>query len=133
MRIRTTLASLGILLALTSCEDVFEDGSLKPDGSTPHVIVNTPSNNQNLKVNERLRIDITASDKDNVSRIHFTVKGAAAEAPLVAFTKVLDKRVVEFDTLVSLNNAEPGTYTLAIDATDKRTNRTLREVRVTVR
>ena len=130
---KTILASLGAMLILTSCEDLFEDGSLKPDGSNPSLTINNPSNNQTLSVSQGLRINITAVDKDNVKDIRFTVSGGTGEAPLLVFNKALDKRVVEFDTLVALDNATPGTYTLAIDATDNRTNRTLKEVKVTVK
>lgn len=133
MKIKSILASLGVLLMLTSCEDLFEDGSLQPDGSVPYLVVNAPSNSQSLRSGEQLRISVTASDKDSVSSMRFTVKGASAETPLVDFTKVLRKRVVEFDTLVSMGNASPGTYSLSVDATDRKTNRALKEVSVTVR
>jgi hypothetical protein len=133
MKLKTTLVSLGVLLVLASCEDLFEDGSLQPDGSVPYVVVNAPTNSHSMKAGKELRISITASDKDSVDYVQFTVKGAAGEKPVVDFKKALNKRVMEFDTLVSMSGAGPGTYTLAVDAADKRTNRTLKEVTVTVR
>jgi hypothetical protein len=133
MKFKTNFASLGVLLMLTSCEDLLEDGSLQPDGSVPYVVVNAPTNSHSLQAGKEMRISITASDKDSVDYVHFTVKESSAEKPVVDFKMVLNKRVVEFDTLVSMSDAGPGTYTLAVDAADKRTNRTLREVTVTVR
>jgi hypothetical protein len=133
MKFKTPLVSLSVLLMLTSCEDLFEDSNLQPDGSIPYIVVKAPTNSQSLKTGKELRISITASDKDSVDYVHFTVKESGAENPVVDFKKVLNKRVVEFDTLVSMSDAGPGTYTLAVDAADKKTNRTLKEVTVTVR
>lgn len=133
MNIRTLLAPLGVaLFMLTSCENLFEEDSLKPDGSNPSVVINTPSSNQTINASQGLRVNVTATDKDNIQNISLTVKRSEDDYNLVSFNKIQDKRVVEFDTTVVLSGFTPGTYTLLIDATDKRTNYTLKEVKVTL-
>ncbi|WP_242920199.1 Ig-like domain-containing protein [Pontibacter liquoris] len=135
MNIKTMLSSLAVVgaLALTACEDLFENGSLKPDGSNPSITINNPANNQVVAATQGLRVNITAVDKDAFKEIGFLVEGGAGEAPLVRFQKATDNRVLEFDTLVSLTGVAPGTYTLSINATDKRTNVTQKQVSFTVK
>ncbi len=120
-------------LALTSCEDLFENGSLQPDGSKPSITVNNPSNNQTVTATNGLRVNITAVDKDQFKGIDFVVKAGAGEKPLVNFTKFADKAVLEFDTLLTSSNFMPGSYTLIVTATDKRTNVTVQEVKFNVK
>ncbi|MCC9137842.1 Ig-like domain-containing protein [Pontibacter silvestris] len=133
MKTKTMLALLGAIVMLTSCEELFGDDDLKPDGSNPSLVINTPSTNQTVNASQGLRINITGTDKDNITDIAFSVKGSEDEADLVKFSKFHDKRVVEFDTTVMLSDVKPGVYSLVIDAVDKRTNRTQREVMITVK
>ncbi len=107
------------IVALTSCEDLFEDGDMQPDGSKPSLTINNPTNNQSVNQTQDLRIHVTAVDKDAV-KVEFAVKGA--ETSLITFNKVSEKNVVDFDTLISMENIAPGTYQLYVRATDGRTN-----------
>jgi len=126
------LASLVAVCMLTACEDLFENGSLRPDGSTPSLTINNPSTNQVVVASQGLRVNITAVDKDHVRDIDFTLKGRGAETALISFKKFPGKRIVEFDTTLTGSSMAPGAYTLVIKATDKRTNVSQQEVNFTV-
>ncbi|MDX5420635.1 MAG: Ig-like domain-containing protein [Hymenobacteraceae bacterium] len=133
MRLRTMLASLAAVAMLTACEDLFEDGSLQPDGSKPSLTVNNPSSNQTISASQGLRVNITAVDKDEVKDIDFVVKGVTAEKSLINFKKFPQKKVVEFDTTLVINGIAPGDYTLVVSATDNRTNLSQQEVKFKVK
>lgn len=127
------LASLAAVAMLTACEDLFEDGSLQPDGSKPSLTVNNPSSNQTISASQGLRVNITAVDKDEVKDIDFVVKGVTAEKSLINFKKFPQKKVVEFDTTLVINGIAPGDYTLVVSATDNRTNLSQQEVKFKVK
>lgn len=127
------LASMAAVGLLTACEDLFEGGSLQPDGSKPSLTINNPTNNQTLTASQGLQVYVTIVDKDAVENIDFSVVSAGGESPLVAFSTAPLKTVVEYDTLVSLNGIVPGNYTLKISAKDKRTNLSRKEVPFTVK
>ncbi|NDK56582.1 Ig-like domain-containing protein [Pontibacter fetidus] len=131
MKLKTMLAALFAIAALTGCEDLFEDGSMQPDGSKPSLTINNPTNNQAVNQSQGLRVYVTAVDKDAVKTMEFKVMGA--ETSLINFNKVSEKNVVEFDTLVSVANLAPGTYQLNVKATDGRTNVSEQQVNFTVR
>ncbi|WP_242928670.1 Ig-like domain-containing protein [Pontibacter vulgaris] len=133
MNLKTMLASVVAVLMLTACEDLFEDGSLQPDGSNPSVTINAPTGNQSLTRTQGLRVNITAVDKDKVKDMEFTVRGTTSEKDLFTFKKFPEKNVIEFDTLVSLGTVTPGSYILTVKATDKRTNVTSQDVNFTVK
>lgn len=133
MKIKTMLASLVAVVSMTACEDLFEDGSLQPDGSSPSVTINKPTSNQSVAQAEGLRVSVTTVDKDKVKDLEVIVKGVGNERVLVNFKKFPDKDVMEFDTLMALPNAVAGDYTLYVNATDYRTNTTRQEVNFTVR
>lgn len=133
MSFKAVLASVAAVLMLTSCEDIFENGSLQPDGSTPSLTINNPSKNQSVTAATGLRVNITAVDKDNVKNLDFVLVGEKAEKSILKFNKKPDKRVVEFDTTVSVNGIAPGVYKLQVTATDKRTNLSVQEVTVNVK
>lgn len=118
---------------LTACEDLFEDGSLQPDGSVPSLKVNSPSRNPIVSASQGLPVYVTVVDKDKVSNIEFEVEGANGEKSLLKFSTQPNKTVVEYDTLVALNGITAGTYTLKISATDMRTNLTVKEANFTVK
>ncbi|GAB3810960.1 hypothetical protein [Pontibacter rugosus] len=134
MKIKTMLASLAAVSMLTACEDLFEDGSLQPDGSKPSLTVNNPSNNQAVTIAQGLRVNITAIDKDKVKDIDFVLQSQASEKKsFIKFTTFPQNNVVEFDTTLSMAGIAPGTYNLIIKATDNRTNVTTQEVAVNVK
>lgn len=122
MKTKTLLASLVAVLMLTACEDLFEDGSLQPDGSKPSLTVKNPTTNQTLSTTSGLRIKLTATDKDKVKELQVRVHELGGEADLVNFTTFPDKKILELDTLVSVSGLHAGEYTLTISATDYRTN-----------
>lgn len=117
---------------LTACEDLFEDGSMKPDGSSPSLTVKNPTQNQTISTTQGLQVYITVVDKDEVDTINFNVQSPGAESPLVDFDMMPHKTVVEFDTLMSLEGIVPGSYILKITAKDKRTNLSAKEIPFTV-
>ncbi|WP_439882042.1 hypothetical protein ACSX1A_02550 [Pontibacter sp. MBLB2868] len=133
MNLKTTLASLLVVSLLTSCEDLFEDGSLQPDGSTPSLTVHAPTNNQAITAAQGMHLDITVVDKDLVQELEVTIKGDNAEKALLNFRKNPAKNVVELDTLLSFTGVAPGAYTLQLKATDKRTNVEEQEIKFTVK
>lgn len=132
MKLKTMLASLAAVCMLTACEDLFEDGSLEPDGSVPSLTVNSPTRNPTVTAAQGLQVYVTVVDKDKVDKIDFQVLGANGEKALIDFSKESNKTVVEFDTLVSLKGIVPGDYTLKISAKDMRTNLSEEEVTFTV-
>ncbi|WP_162051877.1 Ig-like domain-containing protein [Pontibacter pamirensis] len=132
MKLKTMLASMAAVCMLTACEDLFEDGSLQPDGSVPSLKVNSPTRNPTVTAAQGLQVYVTVVDKDKVDKIDFKVLGASGEKALIDFSKKSNKTVVEFDTLVSLKGIVPGDYTLKISAKDKRTNLSEEEVTFTV-
>ncbi|MBC5994421.1 hypothetical protein H8S84_16350 [Pontibacter sp. SD6] len=118
---------------LTACEDLFEDGSMQPDGSKPSLTINNPTNNQAVTASQGLRLNVTVVDKDLVKDLTFTLKGANAETALVKFKKSPEKNVVEFDTTIAINGISPGEYKLQVAATDKRTNLEQQEIKFTIK
>lgn len=122
MKLRTLLASLAAVGLLTACEDIFEDGSLQPDGSKPNLTVRNPTNNQTLTAAGTVRVKFTASDKDKVKELQVRVRDVDGDADLVNFTSFPDTKVLEFDTLLTVPGMRTGAYTLTIQATDFRTN-----------
>ena len=128
MKLRTVLASLVAVAMLTACEDLFEDGSLQPDGSKPSLTVKNPSKAQLLTQGNGLRIVATIVDKDKVKELQVRVRDVGGDADLVNFTALSDKKILEFDTLLAVPGIKPGDYTLTINATDYRTNVASEEV-----
>ncbi len=133
MKLRTMLASLGAVAMLTACEDIFEGGSMQPDGSTPSLTINNPGKNQAITAVGGLRVNITAVDKDEVNYLEFTLKGESAEKAVLNFDTKPGKKVVEFDTTLNISGIAPGTYKLQVAASDKRTNLSTQEVTVNVK
>ncbi|OKL38458.1 Ig-like domain-containing protein [Pontibacter flavimaris] len=133
MKLKTLLASMVAVVTFTACEDIFEGGSLQPDGSTPSLTINNPGKNQAITAAGGLRVNITAVDKDNVENLNFTLRGETAEKAVLNFSMQPGKRVVEFDTTVNVSGIAPGTYKLVVAATDKRTNLSTKEVTVNVK
>jgi hypothetical protein len=119
------------VVALTGCEDLFEDGSLQPDGSKPSLSINNPTSNQSVNQGQGLRIFITAVDKDAVKNLEFRVAGN--ETSFLNFNKVPNRNVIEFDTTVTTDNLAPGTYQLHVRATDGRTNVSEQQVNFTIK
>ncbi|NEM99253.1 Ig-like domain-containing protein [Pontibacter burrus] len=120
MKLKTTLAAFLAALTLTSCEDIFEDGSMQPDGSKPSLTIINPTANQAVQQAKGLRIYLSAFDKDEVKNMEFTVRGS--ETDLLSFNKVMNKTAFEFDTTVAVSDIRPGSYQLIVRATDGRTN-----------
>ncbi len=133
MKIKPMLAAVAAVCLLTSCEDLFEDGSLQPDGSLPSLTINNPTKNQTITSVQGLPVYITVVDKDKVENINFSVLSPGAESPVVDFNVMPHKTVVEFDTLMALEGVAPGTYTLKITAQDKRTNLSVKQTSFTVK
>lgn len=133
MKLKTILASLLVVSMLTSCEDLFEDGSLQPDGSNPSLTVHAPTNNQSVTAAQGMNLDVTIVDKDLVKELEVSVVGDNAESTLLSFKKYPVKNVVELDTLISFTGVAPGAYTLKIKATDRRTNVEQQEIKFTVK
>jgi hypothetical protein len=122
MKTKTLLASLVAVLMMTACEDLFEDGSLQPDGSKPSLTVKNPTANQALSTADGLRIKLTATDKDKVKALQVLVREPGDTTDLINFTTFPDKKILEVDTLLSVHELGAGSYTLTIHATDYRTN-----------
>lgn len=120
MKLKTMLASMLAIVALTSCEDLFEEGEMQPDGSKPSLTINNPTTNQSVSKTQGLRVYITAVDKDQVKNLEFVVRGS--ETTVITFNKAPLKNVIEFDTLISTQAMSSGTYQLYVRATDGRTN-----------
>jgi hypothetical protein len=133
MKLHTLIVGMLTISMLTACEDLFEDGSLKPDGSNPSLTIHAPSNNQSVTAAQGMRIDATFVDKDLVKEVNVTVKGDNAEKALMSFKRLPNKKVVELDTTLSFVGVTPGAYTLQIKATDGRTNFEQKEVKFTVK
>lgn len=110
------------VVALTACEDLFEDGSLQPDGSKPNLIIRNPTKNQVLIQSNSLHIKLSASDKDKVKELQVRVRDVGGDADWVNFKTFPDEKIMDLDTVVTVNGMRPGDYTLFIDATDYRTN-----------
>lgn len=127
------LASMVAVCMLTACEDIFEDGSLQPDGSNPSLTINNPSNNQAVTATSGLRINITAVDKDKFNEINFVLAGQKSEKAVLSFKKLSEKNVVTIDTTLNTSGIAPGAYTLKIRATDKRTNLSEQTVLVNIK
>jgi hypothetical protein len=119
MKFKTILASMLAIVALSGCDDLLEEDNMGPDGSNPSLTINNPTNNQSVSQTKGLRIYVTAVDKDAV-KVDVAVKGH--ETNFITYSKVSRKNVVDFDTLVSVENLAPGTYQLVVRATDGRTN-----------
>jgi hypothetical protein len=128
MKLRTVLASLAAVAMLTACEDLFEDGSMQPDGSKPNLTVKNPTKAQSLTQGNGLRVMVTAVDKDKVKELQVKVRDVGGDADLVNFTTLSDKKVFELDTLLTVPGIKPGDYTLTINAIDYRTNVASEEV-----
>ena len=128
MKTKTLLASLVAVSMMTACEDLFEDGSLQPDGSKPNLTVKNPTTNQTLSTTNGLRIKLTATDKDKVKELQVRVHKPGGNADLVNFKTYPDKKILEVDTLVSVPGLQAGEYTLTINATDYRTNVASKEI-----
>ncbi|MCJ8167500.1 Ig-like domain-containing protein [Pontibacter sp. E15-1] len=133
MKFKTAFAAMAAICLLSSCEDLFEEGNLQPDGSKPSLTINNPTVNQNITTSQGLKVYVTVVDKDEVENINFSVSGVQGEKALLDFTVAPHKTVVEFDTLVALDNITPGSYTLKISAKDKRTNLIEKEVAFNVK
>ncbi len=127
------LASLAAVAMLTACEDVFEGGDLKPDGSKPSLTIENPKNNQALTKEAGLAIRATAVDKDLVKELQVRVTGEGAEKDFLNFTTFPKQRILEVDTLLTLPSLNPGSYKLTINVVDKRTNVSSKEVSFTVK
>lgn len=133
MKFKTLLSCVLAVGMLTACEDLFEDGSLQPDGSKPSLTINNPTNNQSVSAAQGLRLNVTVVDKDLVKDLEFSVRGVNAEKTLFSFKKHPEKNVVEFDTTVALTGVAPGEYKLLVSATDKRTNLEQQEIKFTIK
>ncbi|MCX2741070.1 Ig-like domain-containing protein [Pontibacter anaerobius] len=133
MKLRTMLASLVAVVMFTACEDIFEGGDLQPDGSNPSLTINNPSKNQSVTATSGLRVNITAVDKDNVERLNVALQGEEAEKAVINFSTEPGRKVVEYDTTLSVAGIAPGVYKLLISATDKRANLSTQEVTVNVK
>ncbi|MEJ8803329.1 hypothetical protein [Pontibacter sp. H249] len=133
MKLKTMLASVLAVSLLTACEDLFEDGSMQPDGSKPSLTINNPTKNQSVTAAQGLRLNVTVVDKDEVKDLEFIVKAVNAETNIVKFKKFPARNVVSFDTTVALNGISPGEYKLQVLATDKRTNLEQKEINFTLK
>jgi hypothetical protein len=122
MKFKSLLASVVAVIALTACEDVFEDGSLQPDGSKPSLTIRNPTNSQVLSQADGLRIKLTVSDKDKVKELQVRVRDVGGDADFINFTTFPDKKILELDTLLTVPGLKQGDYILTINATDYRTN-----------
>lgn len=133
MKFTKLLASAVMVVSLTACEDVFEDGSLQPDGSKPALTIRNPTSNQRLTKASGLRVKLTASDKDKVKELQVRVRAVGGDADHINFTTLPDKKILEFDTLLTAYELPQGDYTLTINATDFRTNVATGEVTFSVK
>ena len=133
MKFTKLLASALVAVSLTACEDLFEDGSLQPDGSKPALTIRNPTKNQILNKTSGLRVKITASDKDKVKELLVRVRAVGGDADHINFTTFPDKKILEFDTLLNASALRQGDYTLTIEATDFLTNVTSDEVAFSVK
>lgn len=133
MKFKTLLASLVAVASLTACEDLFEDGSLQPDGSKPNLIIRNPTQNQTLSKSNGLRVKFTATDKDKVRELQVRVRDIAGGTEHISFTTFPDKKVLELDTVLNASALSQGDYTLSINVTDYRTNVASTEVLFSVK
>ena len=133
MKFTKLLASVIAVVSLTACEDIFEDGSLQPDGSKPALTIRNPTKNQKLSKSSGLRVKLTASDKDKVKELQVRVRAVGGDADHINFTTLPDKKILEFDTVLNAIQLPQGDYTLTINATDYRTNVATDEVQFSVK
>lgn len=133
MNFKSLLSCVLAVGMLTACEDLFEDGSLQPDGSKPNLTINSPTSNQSVTKQQGLRLSVTVVDKDLIKDLEFTVKGVNSEKALFTFSKHPERNVVSFDSTVAVGNVSPGEYRFVVTATDKRTNTEQKEARFTIK
>lgn len=133
MKFKLLLATAVASVSLTACEDLFEDGSLQPDGSTPYLVIHTPTKMQALSKASGLRLKYSVSDKDMVKEIQVQVRESEAGTDYIQYTTQPQKKWHDVDTLLSTGHLRQGTYTLRIQATDFRTNVASEEVTFTVK
>jgi hypothetical protein len=133
MKIKAILVSAFAILSLTACEDLFEGGNLKPDGSKPDLVIKAPVNNQSFTKVQGVPLVLSIVDKDELKSLEVIVKSTNSESELSRFNVSSDQNVVELDTVLSTSNFSAGTYSLVVNATDKRTNFATKEVQFVVK
>lgn len=110
------------VVSLTACEDLFEDGSLQPDGSKPYLVIHAPTKKQAVTKASGIRLRYTVSDKDKVAEVQVRVRESEAGTDVIHYTEFPGQNWLDADTLLSSGNLRAGTYILMIQATDLRTN-----------
>jgi hypothetical protein len=128
------LLAMGVAVAsLTACEDLFEDGSLQPDGSHPYLVIHAPTKSQALSKAAGIRLKFSVSDKDKVKEVQVRVRESEAGTDVVQYTTEPGKSWVDTDTLLLAGKLRAGYYTLTVQATDFRTNVSADTVSFTVK
>ncbi|WP_299707556.1 hypothetical protein [uncultured Pontibacter sp.] len=133
MKFKTLLASLVAVASLTACEDVFEDGSLQPDGSKPYLVIRNPTQNQALSKSDGLRVKLTATDKDKLKELRVSVRDNGTGVDYINFSAFPEKKILEIDTVLNVSELKQGDYTLKINAIDFRTNEASTEILFSVK
>lgn len=133
MKYKLLPAVLVAVLSLTACEDLFEDGSLQPDGSKPVLEIQNPTTSQVLSAASGLRVRLTSADKDKVKELQVRVRDVGGDADYINFTTYPNKKILDYDTLLSISGLRQGAYTLTVQAMDYRTNVTSDTVGFTVK
>lgn len=125
---------MGVAVAsLTACEDLFEDGSLQPDGSHPYLVIHAPAKKQALNKASGIRLRFSVSDKDKVKEVQVRVRESEANTNVIDYTTHPSKSWVDTDTLLLAGRLRAGYYMLTVKATDYRTNVSADTVTFTVK
>ncbi|MFD2245540.1 hypothetical protein [Pontibacter ruber] len=133
MKFKAVLASAFAMLSLTACEDLFEGGSLQPDGSKPDLVIKAPMSNQSFTKAQGVPLILSIVDKDEVKDLEVIIKSANSETELTRFHLPTEKSVVELDTILTAASYVAGTYNLTVNVTDKRTNFSTKQVQFVVK
>jgi hypothetical protein len=133
MNFKILLVGVLAVASLTACEDLFEDGSLQPDGSKPYLIIRNPTQNQILAKSGGLRVKLTATDKDKLKELQVIVRDNGAGVDYINYSTFPDHKILEIDTVLNISELKQGDYTLQINATDFRTNEASTEIPFSVR
>ena len=133
MNFKILLVCVLAVASLTACEDLFEDGSLQPDGSKPYLVIRNPTQNQTLSKSSGLRVKLTATDKDKLKELQVIVRANGGEVDYINYSTFPDNKILEIDTVLNVSELKKGDYTLKINATDFRTNLASTEVLFSVK
>ncbi|WP_026462625.1 hypothetical protein [Adhaeribacter aquaticus] len=121
------------MAALTSCEELFDDGT-KLDGSTPYIMLSSPNENSVFAKNQNVAIHSEITDKDNINQldVNITQLNQDGSKALWGFSKQPKKNPVILDTTFNTSNLAAGNYLLSVTTIDGRNNTGTKEIKFTI-